>query len=49
MNEPDSQASKKKEKESKKSGRGYHLMEHYGTSPNVLYLKKIEKDKSHSH
>ena len=37
-----------KEKESKKSGRGYHLMEHYGTSPNVIYLKKIEKNNSHS-
>ena len=49
MNDPDSQVSKIKEKESKKSGRGYHLMEHYGTSPNVLYLKKIEKNKSHSH
>ena len=49
MNDPESQVSRIKEKESKKSGRGYHLMEHYGTSPNVLYLKKIEKNKSHSH
>ena len=49
MNDPNSKVSKIKEKESKKSGRGYHLMEHYGTSPNVLYLKKIEKNKSHSH
>ena len=48
MNDPNSKVSKIKEKESKKSGRGYHLMEHYGTSPNVIYLKKIEKNKSHS-
>ncbi len=43
MNDPNSKVSTIKEKESKKSGRGYHLMEHYGTSPNVIYLKKIEK------
>ena len=43
MNDSNSKVSKIKEKESKKSGRGYHLMEHYGTSPNVIYLKKIEK------
>ncbi len=48
MNDPNSKISTIKEKESKKSGRGYHLMEHYGTSPNVIYLKKIEKNKSHS-
>tara|TARA_B110000263_G_scaffold142499_1_gene123709 strand:- start:648 stop:1382 length:735 start_codon:yes stop_codon:yes gene_type:complete len=50
MNNPESKISRIKEKEGKKDGRGYHLMEHYGTSPNVLYLKKIDnskKSKSH--
>ena len=50
MNNPDSKISKIKSKEEKKGGRGYHLMEHYGTSPNVLYLKKVDDSKkSHSH
>ena len=50
MNNPDSKISKIKSKEEKKGGRGYHLMEHYGTTPNVLYLKKVDDSKkSHSH
>jgi molybdopterin-containing oxidoreductase family iron-sulfur binding subunit len=50
MNNPESKISRIKAKEEKKDGRGYHLMEHYGTSPNVLYLKKVDNSKkSHSH
>jgi len=25
------------------AGRGYKVLEHLGTNPNVLYLKKVDK------
>ncbi len=26
------------------NGRGYHLMEDYGTNPSVIYLKKVDEN-----
>ena len=44
INDPDSKVSKLGKKEMGKGGRGYHLLEDFGTEPNVIYLKKVDKD-----
>jgi Fe-S-cluster-containing dehydrogenase component len=44
FNDPESKVSKLAEKEMGDHGRGYHLLPQYGTSPNVVYLKKVDKD-----
>ena len=43
LNDPESKVSKKIEKE-EHGGRGYRLLENLGTSPNVIYLKKVDKE-----
>ena len=43
INDPDSRASKMRDRESKEGGRAYTLLESYGTNPNVIYLKKVDK------
>ena len=43
--DPDSRIAKIKEEElDSGSGRGYHLLESLGTHPNVIYLKKVDKE-----
>ncbi len=53
MNDPNSKVSKlAKEEMDDDHGRGYHLMPQYGTSPNVIYLKKVDEsaaEKNGSH
>jgi molybdopterin-containing oxidoreductase family iron-sulfur binding subunit len=52
LNDPDSKVSKMKKEEMGDDGRGYELMPQYGTSPNVIYLKKVDesaKDSNGSH
>ena len=51
FNDPESKVSKIREKEVKerlrrdeKPGRGYTLLESYGTNPSVVYLKKVETE-----
>ena len=43
LNDPSSSVYKKIEKE-EHGGRGYKLLENLGTSPNVIYLKKVDKE-----
>jgi len=43
FNDPDSKISKIKDKELNGHGRGYHMLEHLGTHPNVIYLKKVDE------
>ncbi len=43
FNDPNSKASKIRDKEMGRNGRGYHLLEQLGTHPNVVYLKKVDK------
>ncbi|MBM3947798.1 MAG: 4Fe-4S dicluster domain-containing protein [SAR202 cluster bacterium] len=43
LEDPNSRVSKLRDKELVEGGRGYHLYEHLGTSPNVIYLKKVDK------
>ena len=42
--EPKSRAGKAIAKEMQDNGRGYSLFEDLGTRPNVVYLKKVDKD-----
>ena len=42
--EPKSRAGQKIAKEMQDSGRGYSLFEDLGTRPNVVYLKKVDKE-----
>ena len=42
--EPKSRAGKLIAKEMQENGRGYSLFEDLGTRPNVIYLKKVDKD-----
>ena len=49
LNDPDSRVAKMNEKELGDHGRGYHLLEELGTEPNVLYLKKVDKDAKKGH
>ena len=44
VNDPESKVSKLREKEEGDGGRGYHMLEELGTSPSVLYLKKVDKE-----
>ena len=49
LNDPDSRVARMNEKELGDHGRGYHLLEELGTEPNVLYLKKVDKDAKEGH
>ena len=49
LNDPDSRVAKMNEKELGDHGRGYHMLEELGTEPNVLYLKKVDKDAKEGH
>ena len=49
LRDPDSKVAKMTEKELGDHGRGYHLLEELGTEPNVLYLKKVDKDAKKGH
>jgi molybdopterin-containing oxidoreductase family iron-sulfur binding subunit len=42
FNDPDSEVSKIKEKESEEGGRAYGLLEKLGTNPSVVYLRKVD-------
>jgi len=44
IHNPGSKVAKVREKEMAEHGRGYSLLEEMGTEPNVLYLKKVEKE-----
>ena len=55
LNNPESKVAKKAAKElrettpARKGGRGYELMGEFGTHPNVVYLKKYDKDAGEAH
>ena len=55
LNDPESKVAKKAAKELKettparKGGRGYHLLDEFGTHPKVVYLKKYDKDAEEAH
>ncbi|MXY47406.1 MAG: 4Fe-4S dicluster domain-containing protein [Chloroflexi bacterium] len=55
LNNPESKVAKKAAKElrettpARKGGRGYELMDEFGTHPNVVYLKKYDKDAGEAH
>ena len=55
LNDPESKVAKKAEKElrgttpARKGGRGYHLLDEFGTHPKVVYLKKYDKDAEEAH
>ena len=55
LNNPESKVAKKAEKELKettparKGGRGYELLDEFGTHPKVVYLKKYDKDAGEAH
>ena len=42
FNDPNSEVSKIKEKESEEGGRAYGLLEKLGTNPSVVYLRKVD-------
>ena len=44
LNDPESKVSKIHDKETGPEGRAYRLLGDLGTKPNVLYLKKVDKD-----
>ena len=44
MNDTESEISKLAHAEMEEDGRGYHLLEEYGTHPSITYLKKVDKD-----
>ena len=44
LNDPNSKVSRMNQKEEEENGRGYRLFEHLDTKPNVLYLKKVDKN-----
>ncbi len=44
IHNPRSKVTKIREKEMAEHGRGYRLLEAIGTEPNVLYLKKVDKE-----
>jgi Fe-S-cluster-containing dehydrogenase component len=48
LNDPNSKVAKLAEEEMGDNGRGYKLMEQYGTSPNVIYLKKVDESAEES-
>ena len=41
--DPSSKVSRMRDKELADGGRGYHLLEHLGTHPSVVYLKKVDE------
>ena len=55
LNNPESKVAKKAEKElrettpARKGGRGYHLLDEFGTHPKVVYLKRYDKDAGEAH
>ena len=55
LNDPESKVAKKAAKElrettpARKGGRGYELMDEFGAHPNVIYLKKYDKDAGEAH
>lgn len=55
LNNPESKVAKKAEKELKETtparrgGRGYELLDEFGTHPKVVYLKKYDKDAGEAH
>ena len=55
LNNPESKVAKKAAKElrgttpARKGGRGYHLLDEFGTHPKVVYLKKYDKDAEEAH
>ena len=55
LKDPESKVAKKAEKElrgttpARKGGRGYHLLDEFGTHPKVVYLKKYDKDAEEAH
>ena len=42
--DPNSKVSGMRDKELADDGRGYHLLEHLGTHPSVVYLKKVDEN-----
>ncbi len=44
LNDADSKVAQKREHEMGEHGRSYRMFEDLGTEPNVLYLKKVDKD-----
>ncbi len=44
LNDPDSKVARMSAEETGEHGRGYHMLEELGTEPNVLYLKKVDKN-----
>lgn len=55
LNNPESKVAKKAEKElrettpARKGGRGYELLDEFGTHPKVVYLKKYDKGAGEAH
>ena len=55
LSNPESKVAKKAAKElrgttpARKGGRGYHLLDEFGTHPKVVYLKKYDKDAEEAH
>ena len=55
LNDPESKVAKKAEKElrettpARKGGRGYELLDEFGTHPKVVYLKKYDRDARVAH
>ncbi|MYE55232.1 MAG: 4Fe-4S dicluster domain-containing protein [Chloroflexi bacterium] len=55
LNDPESKVAKKAEKElrettpARKGGRGYELLDEFGTHPKVVYLKKYDKAAGEAH
>ena len=55
LNDPESKVAKKAAKElrettpARKGGRGYELLDEFGTHPKVVYLKKYDKDAGEAH
>ena len=55
LNDPESKVAKKAEKElrettpARKGGRGYELLDEFGTHPKVVYLKKYDRDAGVAH
>ncbi len=55
LNNSESKVAKKAEKElrettpARKGGRGYHLLDEFGTHPKVVYLKRYDKDAGEAH
>ena len=49
LRDPDSRVARMNEKELGDHGRGYHMLEELGTEPNVLYLKKVDKNAKAGH